>query len=161
MMDVDQVYHPETITRLLSRQVPIIGVAVCRRYPPFDPIILRIVNGAYESVDEWDDNGMVECDATGCGCLMVEASVFRKLKNPWFRFYKHPDNGMVIGEDVGFCQDAKALGYKIFVDTSVPAGHLTQMIISRKTHNLYKSMKQLEHKRNLEQALKNDKGGAI
>jgi len=159
-MDVDQVYHEKTIPTLLSRRLPIVGAAVCRRYPPFDPIIMRIENGAYESTDEWNENGVVECDATGSGCLMVETSVFKKLPYPWFRFQKHPENGMVIGEDIGFCQDAKAAGYRIFVDTSVPAGHMTTMIINRKTHLLYRSVKEKEHKINLELALKNDNKGA-
>lgn len=160
MMDVDQIYHPATIPTLLSRRLPIVGAAVCRRYPPFDPIIMRIENGAYESTDEWDDNGIIECDATGCGCLMVEMSVFKKLPAPWFRFQKHPENGMVIGEDIGFCQNAKAEGYRIFVDTSVPAGHMTTMVVNRKTHLLWRSMKEKQHRQNLERALQNDNNGA-
>lgn len=141
MLDVDQVYHPKTVTTLLSRKLPIVGAAVCRRYPPFDPIILRINGDGYESIDEWDDNGIVECDATGAGCLMFEMSIFKKLPYPWFRFQKNPENGMVIGEDIGLCQDLKALGYRIFVDTSVPAGHLTTMVVNKATHDLYNAMK--------------------
>jgi hypothetical protein len=156
MLDVDQVYHPKTITTLLSRRLPIVGAAVCRRYPPFDPIILRLTDNGYESTDEWNDNGLVECDATGSGCLMFEMSIFKRLPDPWFRFQKNPDNGMTIGEDIGICQDLKALGYKIFVDTSVPAGHLTTMIINRNTHLLYRSMKEKQNKQALERALKND-----
>jgi len=35
----------------------------------------------------------------------------------------------------------KAKGYKIFVDTAVPADHLTTMAINRNTHKLYQKMK--------------------
>jgi len=36
MMDVDQVYPPETIKKLLAHNLPVVGCRVHRRYPPFD-----------------------------------------------------------------------------------------------------------------------------
>jgi hypothetical protein len=90
---------------------------------------------------EWEPGELVEVDATGAGCIMYDMEVFRKLPYPWFRFLKNPDNGMVIGEDIGFCQDLKAAGYQIFVDTSIQAGHLTTMIVNEATHKLYRAMK--------------------
>ena len=145
MMDVDQVYHPQTITRLLSHRLPIVGALVHRRYPPFDSLMLKSVEidehrNGYVSIDEWKDGELVEVDATGGGCLMFEMSVFRKMPRPWFRAEKNPD-GTPIGEDIGLCQDLKAAGYRIFVDTSVPAGHLATMIISTATNRLYRAMK--------------------
>lgn len=142
MMDVDQVYHPKTIPTLLSRNLPIVGAAVCRRYPPFDPIIMRLTDNGYEAIDEWSEDGVVECDATGTGCILFDMAIFKKLPKPWFKFRRNPDNpNMVIGEDIGLCQDLKALGYRIFVDTSVPAGHMTTMIVTKATHDLYRAMK--------------------
>jgi hypothetical protein len=47
---------------------------------------------------------------------------------------------MTIGEDIGFCQDLKAAGYKIYVDTSVQIGHLTTMVVNQATHALWKAM---------------------
>jgi len=145
MMDVDQVYHPKTITRLLAHHLPVVGALVHRRYPPFDSLMLRAVQidgrtTAYESIDEWKENELVEVDATGGGCLMFDMSVFRKLPRPWFKAERNPD-GTPIGEDIGFCQELKAAGYRIFVDTSVPAGHLTTMIVNTATNRLYRAMK--------------------
>ena len=160
MCDVDQIYHPKTIPQLLSHNLPIVGAVVHRRYPPFDSIILRLIDGRYESYDDWEEGELVECDAVGAGCLMFNMDIFKQLPYPWFKFQKNPENGMIIGEDVGLCQDLKALGYRIFVDTSVPAGHLTTMVINRKTHLLWRSMKQKEHRLNLEKALQNDNNGA-
>jgi hypothetical protein len=141
MMDVDQVYDSKTITKLLAHKLPVVGAKVCRRYPPFDPIIMKITDEGYQPVTDYEDGSLVECDATGTGCILYDMEVFRKLPYPWFRFQKNPDNGMVIGEDIGFCQDLKAEGYRIFVDTSVEAGHLTTMIVNQATHDLYKAMK--------------------
>ena len=40
MMDLDQTYPIETITKLLSHKLPLVGCKVHRRYPPFDPLML-------------------------------------------------------------------------------------------------------------------------
>ena len=156
MMDSDMIYHPKTITSLLSHHLPIVGALCFRRYPPFDSIMLRVNGDGYESVNEWEVDELVEVDATGAGCLMFDMEVFRKMPKPWFKFLKHPDTGAVIGEDVGFCQDLKAAGYRIFVDTSVPADHLTLMAVNQKTSLLYRSMKEKHHQLALERALGND-----
>lgn len=145
MCDVDQVYHKNTVTRLLSRNLPVVGALVHRRYVPFDSLAMRLVdigNGisVYESIDDWEDGALLEVDATGCGCIMYQMSVFEKLPGPWYKNRKNPD-GSPIGEDFGFCQDLKAAGYRIFVDTSVPAGHLTTMIVNTATSKLYRAMK--------------------
>lgn len=160
MMDVDQTYPVNTIPRLLSHNLPIVGCRVHRRYPPFDSLMLKIKEiddrtNSYDSVDDWEEGELLEVDATGAGCLMFNMEVFRKLPYPWFKFRKQPGGG-IVGEDIGFCQDLKAAGYKIFVDTSLECGHLATMIVNRKTNLLYRSMKQKAHKMNLEKAIGGD-----
>ena len=162
MMDVDQVYHQETITRLLSHRLPVVGALVHRRYPPFDSLMLRKVPinekaDGYESVDEWEDGELVEVDATGGGCIMFDMEVFKKLPRPWFRDDRVPEGSPPIGEDIGFCQDLQAAGYRIFVDTSVPAGHLTTMIVNTATNRLWRAMDNKKQQRALEGALDNGK----
>lgn len=158
VMDVDQIYPVNTIAKLLSHRLPIVGCRVHRRYPPFDSLMLRIekVNenvNSYISVEDWEEDSLVEVDATGGGCIMYDTSIFRKLPRPWFRFRKQGE-GQNVGEDIGFCQDLKAAGYKIYVDSSLECGHLTTMVINRKTNLLYRSMKDKQKKNNLEKALK-------
>jgi len=141
MCDVDQVYDTQTITKLLAHKLPVVGAMINRRYPPFDPIMMRITDEGYKPITNYNPGDLVECDATGTGCIMYSMEVFRKTPYPWFRFQKNPDNGMTIGEDIGFCQDLKAAGYKIYVDTSINIGHLSTMVVNQKTHELYKDMK--------------------
>jgi hypothetical protein len=146
MMDTDQVYHLKTITRLLSHRLPVVGCLIYRRYPPFDPLMLKGEINRYENILEWDPDSLVEVDATGAGCILFEMEVFRKIPEPWFRFRSNPNpekNG-IIGEDIGFCSDLRAAGYRIFVDTSIPAGHLSQMIINEGTWKLYNKVKEAE-----------------
>lgn len=145
MMDSDQVYHPKTITRLLSHRLPIVGCLVYRRHPPFDPLMLRGTTSHYKTVTEWEPDSLVEVDATGTGCILFEMDVFRSISYPWFRFRVGP-YGAPIGEDFGFCHDLREKGFKIYVDTSIPAGHLSQLVINDGTWKLYNHMKEAELK---------------
>ena len=142
MMDTDQIYHPDTIPKMLSHRLPVVGCLVYRRYPPFDPLMLKGSIGRYQTIAEWEPESLVEVDATGAGCLMFEMDVFRQMPFPWFKFSKSSEGD--VGEDIGFCSDLKRAGYKIFVDTSIPAGHLTQLIVNEGTWKLYRRVKEVE-----------------
>jgi len=157
MCDIDQVYHPLTVTKLLAHNLPVVGALVHRRYVPFDSLMMKIVDvdadtKAYASLDDWEDGELVEVDATGTGCIMYDMSVFRKIPKPWYKSEYDP-SGMPIGEDFGFCLALKNAGYKIFVDTSVPAGHLTTMIVNTATNKLYRAMKTKQQQEAAEIAL--------
>jgi hypothetical protein len=147
MMDTDQIYHEKTISRLLSHKLPIVGCLVYRRYPPFDPLMFRGSQGKYLGITEWEEDGLIDVDATGTGCLMFDMDIFKKLPEPWFKEVKSED-GKVTGEDFYFCEKAREAGYEIFVDTSIPAGHLSQMIINEGTWKLYNHVKEAELKQN-------------
>ena len=142
MCDTDQVYHPKTLTSLLSHKLPMVGCLVYRRYPPFDPLMLRGSVGKYETIDEWEPNSLVEVDATGAGCLLFNMRVFRNMPEPWFRTRKH--KGKPVGEDIGFCSDLKAAGYKIYVDTGVPAGHISQVTVTEPLWRVYKKIQEAD-----------------
>lgn len=140
MMDTDQLYHSDTLLQLLSHDLFVVGALVYRRYPPFDPLMFRGKINYYQSVNKWEENGLVEVDATGTGCLMFNTEVFKTIKKPWFKFKKNPNRvkGGVVGEDIGFCSELKKAGYKIYVDTSIPAGHLSTMVVDKNTYDWYK-----------------------
>lgn len=139
MCDTDQVYPPDTLTKLLSHEVDVCGVRVHRRWPPFDVILYRGEMGTYKHVkDEVCFGGdLVEVDATGAGCLLFDMSVFDVLPFPWFQQGFQPD-GKPYGEDIYFCSQARKAGRRIFVDTSIEVGHLTVHEIGRGTYELFK-----------------------
>jgi hypothetical protein len=145
MMDTDQVYDPKTITKLLSHDLPIVGCLVYRRYPPFDPLMLKGSISKYKTIKEWEPNSLVEVDATGGGCLLFNMQVFQYMPYPWFKFRERDDSD-IVSEDIGFCHDLRENGYKIFVDTSIDTGHLSQMIINGGTWKLYNRVKEAELK---------------
>jgi hypothetical protein len=38
----------------------------------------------------------------------------------------------ILGEDLRFCQDAKASGSRIFVDTRIEVGHVSEIVVNRR-----------------------------
>jgi len=137
LMDTDQVYPVDTITRLLSHRLPVVGCLLFRRYPPFDPLMLRGEITKYSTVTEWTEGELVEVDATGTGCVLYDTEVFTRIPDPWFRFRKTVEGGE-IGEDIGFCHDIRKAGFKIYVDTGIKVGHLTKMTVDQSTWELYR-----------------------
>jgi hypothetical protein len=71
---------------------------------------------------------------------LQERCVHPRQPGVYFKFRKDPHTGLSIGEDIGFCQELKAAGYKIFVDTSVPSDHLTTMAVNREVNKLYEEL---------------------
>ena len=79
MMDSDQIYQKDTISRLMEHHKKIVGCLVNRRYPPFDPLLLMGDIGHYQLKKDWREGEMVTVDATGTGCLLFETQLFREM----------------------------------------------------------------------------------
>ena len=61
----------------------------------------------------------------GLACALIKTDMFKNLTYPWFRYVTYQD-GSELSEDLYFCSQAKANGYKIYVDTRVRCGHATR-----------------------------------
>lgn len=142
MLDTDQTYPPDCLTRLLSHGVDVCGVRVHRRWMPFDPIFLRGELGKYNHVpeDEMYSGDLIPVDATGTGCLLFDMDVFLKMPRPWFAFSQH--EGKPVGEDIYFCSQAREHGIDIYVDTALEVGHLTTVEVNKALHQLCKPLRQ-------------------
>lgn len=143
MMDADQIYAADTIPRLMAHKKDAVGCMVCRRYPPFDPLMLKGDIGRYEMISDWTPGELVEVDATGTGCLLFDMRVFREIPGPWFQF-SQTEEGRPIGEDIGFCSVMRKAGFQIYVDTGCPSGHLSHMVVNEQTYRLYSRLKRAD-----------------
>jgi len=142
MMDTDQVYRTvDMIPRMLAHNKPVVSAPVHRRYPPFDPILMRGEIGKWEyvKIEEAYSGELIKVDATGTGCIMYHISVFEKIHAPWFELGVKKD-GNPIGEDILFCLKMKEHGIPLFVDTSIEIGHLTSFEVNRQTHMLFRKI---------------------
>lgn len=148
MMDVDQQYPQDTITKLLSHNLPVVHAMVHRRYPPFDSLIFEGTLNNYSVKTDFEYGDLVKADACGTGCVLYQTKVFTDIKAPWFEFVANPDKekGGVVGEDIWFCEKLKDAGYSIYVDTSLDIVHLGMFGIDKSFSHLYQALvkKQLE-----------------
>lgn len=159
MLDVDAAFAPNMLHCLLEdadpTERPVIG-ALCHYRkarmvddkPVFDRFGLHEVetvptmykvemhDGIYEGFRHIERYGLGLCevDATGCHCLLVHRSVFEAIKSDhpyrWFREDEWSPGGPVVGEDIWFCLKARELGYPIYVDTRLEAGHVKRFILT-------------------------------
>jgi len=141
MMDTDQIYPTDTIPKLLSHGKAVVGGVVHRRYAPFDPILYKGTIGNYSHIpDELAYSGeLVEVDATGCGCILYDMEVFKKVQPPWFEIYQL-ETGKDVGEDIGFCAKLRDAGFSIYVDTSIEIEHMSVMGVTRTMYEWYKKV---------------------
>ena len=140
MCDTDQVYPPDTLTKLLSHNVDVCGVRVHSRWPPYAPVFYRGRLGQYEFIpdEEMYSGDLVEVDATGTGCILINMDICDKVDPPWFKF--STVNERPVGEDIYFCSKVREAGLKIAVDTSIEVGHLSTIEINRFFHMAYKQI---------------------
>lgn len=125
-LDTDVVCPPDTITRLLSYNLPIVSGTYWTRAPPLEPTVWREVPGGKQCIP-FQPGQMVEADFIGSGCLLVHMSVFDHIEKPYFEWtlsFKDPNDFMKgTSEDFDFCKKVRARGYKIMVDTSIICRH--------------------------------------
>lgn len=116
-LDTDIVGPPDIIDRLLSHGKDIVGGTYRQRKVPFTLL--------GNQVDHTDTGPLREMVRLPGGCLLVKTSVFEKMTKPYFEF-TWPDGGTETSEDYVFCDKARKLGYKIWMDAdvSLKLGHL-------------------------------------
>lgn len=127
-VDSDMVFGAESLMRLLLRacdkNISIVGGICYKRREPFEPCILNRKGKKWVYCKVPELPGLYEVGGIGMGFTIIKTSVFKDLKKPYFYLDK---NGL--REDLNFCLNAKKLGHRIFVDTTVQVGHLGERVI--------------------------------
>ena len=145
-IDDDMVWTPEQVGRLIvSREehdLDMVGGLCFRRSEPFQPTmyVREEGTGAYNHFEDWPQD-VVEVDATGLAFLLIHKRVFEAIAgSPMPPLEERANMAMpnffrwegTLGEDLRFCQDAKAAGMRIWVDTRVEIGHMGEHEIRHK-----------------------------
>lgn len=119
-LDSDMIFPDDTIQRLLSWKKDIVsGIYSFKTQPP-KPVFSPKQGACI-------DNGLLEVEVAGAGCLMIKKDVFKTLEPPYF--LEESDGSDRIGEDVYFCRKAREAGYKVFIDWNVGCGHISSIVI--------------------------------
>lgn len=114
-IDADMEFPPDSLLRLLAREVDIVGADYRRRAPPY-PRIGKMVDPKAAR------RGLVEMNMLGLGLMLIRADVLRTMGRPWFLRawlldHATPDNPSGFSTEDGYlCGHARHLGYKIWAD---------------------------------------------
>lgn len=154
-IDDDMVWQPDQIKTLIETRdrldLDILGGLCFRRSSPFQPTLYMreaAEAGAYNFLEEWPADTAVEVDATGMAFVVIHKRVFERMvshfenRPDWrmppydVRIQQPPPNMFrwegYLGEDLRFCQEAKAAGCRIYVDTSVEVQHVAEVQIGHR-----------------------------
>lgn len=121
-IDSDMVFEPDTLERMLKHDKDILGLAANKRKLPLETVVKPLDGDITKPIPQ----GLFEAESCGTGIMLIKTDVFKYLQDiafPWFEF-SYDDKGERVGEDVEFCRKARGAGYEIWVDSSIPVGHL-------------------------------------
>jgi hypothetical protein len=139
-VDDDQVFVPDTLTRLLARNVDVVSGLYLQRSLPFGPHMYGSENpdGSVCTSFLTEQSGMQDVAAIGAGCLLVRTNVLHALEPPYWRIGQiAPDT---TSDDIHFCHRVREKGFKIWCDTDVTVGHYTvHTVWPRKYNGVWKT----------------------
>ena len=135
------VFDPDTLIRLLKRDKEVVGALTFIRSEPHEPSFYKIdSHNTYVPIYLWKSKDLVECDAVGMASTLIKRTIFEKMKSS-VQFHKNIygfyDNIGFKGEDLSFCEKVKSLGFKVYCDTEIIAGHISDKIVG---YGDYKAM---------------------
>lgn len=133
MVDDDMLCPFDLFYKLVRHDKDIVSALAFTRNPPHQPVIYALKEGwdatsqsryyMNYAVTNYPRNSLVQCDAVGFGAVLIKTEWFKKLPNPWFM------SSAATGEDILFCAKAREAGAKIYCDTSVKLGHLSDSLV--------------------------------
>lgn len=141
MLDVDMIYPPDTLHRLVMADKDIVAGIACDRLPAKDfngeaTFRQTFAHRMPESgrffmahmVTMPSPPSLYRCGRVSMGGCLIKRHVFEKMKRPWFFdgvFQKMPSGeNHRVGEDVYFFTKAQEAGFEVWCDTSLRYGHL-------------------------------------
>lgn len=100
-------------------EIGVVGALYFQRGAECYPVFMQEIDGKpFFLLHSEVSFKMQKVDVTGGGCMMMRASMFNKIEEPWF------DAEHEYGTDIQLCKQARAAGYEVWCDTSLEVGHL-------------------------------------
>jgi hypothetical protein len=126
-IDSDQTFPPTTPNQLFSHRLPIVACNIAtKKIPPQRTACLRPKDGVHTHArPPMRTVGLEKIWRVGCGVMLIETEVFRRIPRPWFHYSWDDTNGLT-GEDWYFLEKAEAAGIPLYCDHDLSAqvGHL-------------------------------------
>jgi hypothetical protein len=98
--------------------------------------------------------GFHELTKCGTGVIFIKPHVLRAMEYPYFKYVYNGDCGLEGTEDIQFCLQARAKGFKIYGSTAVKVGHYHSVDIGTMFDWAEKTYKHLDTENASEQVAK-------
>lgn len=130
MVDND-VVPPANILKMVDFDEDVVSatVTIKKNRVPQPVIVRQREDGQYRNItmEEYDDDiseeGLVEVDGVGTGCLLIHRSVIEDIEPPWFSFVYNEDGTLKLGEDFYFGEKLRQNGYSMYVSSEHVCSH--------------------------------------
>jgi len=125
-VDSDIVLPNDCLVKMLSNNYDMVTGMYIQRIPNTHNLEIYKKNshGGVERIPCVEKNTVLEIDACGFGCFLINSEVLRSMEYPHFVYKSAIDHKDTISEDIYFCNNAKEKGYTIWVDTSIICPHI-------------------------------------
>ena len=95
-----------------------------------------------EAIDAYPENQLIEVDAIGTGCILIQRSVLLEMQKQatphqgknWAWFVEGAIEGTYFGEDLLFSKRLKSMGFKIHAHTGAILPHHKQFWLDERHH---------------------------
>ena len=138
-LDHDNIPHEDTLVRLLTQNVDVIGALYFERKYPHLPLVYTFEDD-FKTIQvqvNYPSAPLVRCDVIGLGCSLIKMDVFNRIEKPWFAYeYKGYTWGT---EDIAFFHKLKDSGIDVHIDTEKTCGHLTEYVVDEGDWEYHKS----------------------
>lgn len=112
-IDSDQVFPFFSVHQLAQHQVPIIGANIATKMLPSTPSARNSVIER-KPVYSHGKTGIEKVQYIGFGLTLIDLKIFSNMPKPWFPIEWR--ESYYVGEDLAFCDKARAAGNLIYVD---------------------------------------------
>jgi hypothetical protein len=120
-IDSDQTFPADGLVRLLNHNKPVVGASYRKRQDEVE-YTARTMTGEHIDFRKFKrHSGLYITSSNGLGFTLIDASVFKKMPEPWFDVSF--EDGEWISEDESFCEEC---GEKIYIDVdlTMQIGHI-------------------------------------
>lgn len=130
MVDND-VVPPMNILEMVDYGKKVVSgtVTIKKKGVPQPVIVKQRDDGKYRQIglseyyDEVGEDGLVEVDGVGTGCLLIHRSVLEEMSPPWFKFVYNEDGTLKLGEDFYFGEMLRQNDVPMYVSSDHVCSH--------------------------------------
>jgi len=128
-VDADMLLPQNAIDNLIDMNLDMVSGLYFSKGKPYLPVARIKKNEDDEKhhyLEDFEFNQVIKVAGAGMGCCLIKADVFKNLEYPYFKFEWRTDKDgktYQIAEDLYFCENAKKVGYDLYLNTGIVCEH--------------------------------------